>query len=94
MASVVALAQARGVICLAAAKGGIPVYSYGASQVKVALLGHVQATKEQVQRMVQMRLGLAEAPRPLDVADAIAVALCHLSTGSRSAASLLNAVNR
>jgi crossover junction endodeoxyribonuclease RuvC len=70
--------QARGVVLLAAAQAGLPVYEYKPAEVKQALVGYGNASKAQMQEMVRMMLGLAEAPRPDDAADAIAVAICHL----------------
>jgi crossover junction endodeoxyribonuclease RuvC len=70
--------QARGVVLLAAAQAGLPVYEYKPAQVKQALVGYGGASKAQMQEMVRMMLGLAEVPRPDDAADAIAVAICHL----------------
>jgi crossover junction endodeoxyribonuclease RuvC len=58
------------------------VFEYTSNEVKQALVGYGSATKEQVQRMVASVLGLAEVPRPPDVADALALAVCHLSTAS------------
>jgi len=69
--------QARGVLLLAAAQAELPVAEYTPTEVKSALTGYGGADKQQMQRMVQMLLGLAEHPRPDDVADALAVALCH-----------------
>ncbi len=71
------MGHARGVICLAGAQAGIPVVSYSATQVKRILTGSGRASKSQVQRAIQRELGLAVAPEPPDVADALAVALCH-----------------
>jgi crossover junction endodeoxyribonuclease RuvC len=71
------MGHARGVIYLAAAGQGIPVVSYAATRIKNSLTGHGRASKEQMQRMIQHIFGLAQAPNPPDVADAIAVALCH-----------------
>ena len=71
------MGHARGVICLAAAEQGIPVVSYAATRIKNSLTGHGRASKEQVQRMVQHTFELARPPHPNDVADALAVALCH-----------------
>jgi crossover junction endodeoxyribonuclease RuvC len=48
--------------------------------VKDAVAGYGAAGKEQVQKMVQVRLGLSRPPRPADAADAAALALCHLAT--------------
>jgi crossover junction endodeoxyribonuclease RuvC len=71
------MGHARGVICLAAAECGTPVVSYAATRIKNSLTGHGRAGKEQVQRMVQHTFGLSTAPQPADVADALAIALCH-----------------
>ncbi|UHA74337.1 crossover junction endodeoxyribonuclease RuvC [Paenibacillus sp. 481] len=69
--------QARGVIILAAAKRGIPVAEYTPMQVKQAIVGYGKAEKKQVQEMVKMFLKLRVVPKPDDVADALAVAICH-----------------
>jgi crossover junction endodeoxyribonuclease RuvC len=71
------MGHARGVICVAAAECGLPVVHYAATRIKNSLTGHGGAGKEQVQRMVQQTFGLARPPQPNDVADALAVALCH-----------------
>lgn len=71
------MGHARGVIFLAAAQAGIPVLSYASTQVKKIVTGNGRASKEQVQRTIQRELGLAAPPDPPDVADALAVALCH-----------------
>jgi crossover junction endodeoxyribonuclease RuvC len=71
------MGHARGVICLAAAQAHIPVQSYSATQVKRLLTGNGRAPKSQVQRAICQQFGLAELPEPPDVADALAVALCH-----------------
>ncbi len=71
------MGHARGVICLAAAEAGIPVVHYSATQIKRILTGNGRATKSQVQRAIQRELGLPQVPDPPDVADALAVALCH-----------------
>ena len=73
--SALLMAHARGAICLAAAQGGIPVWSYAPSQVKSAVVGHGQASKEQVQAMVVRVFSLPKVPTPHDVADAMAIAL-------------------
>jgi len=73
------MGHARGVICLAAAKSGIPVFNYASTQIKLSTTGNGRAPKDQVQRAVQARLQLAEVPKPHDVADALAIALCHHS---------------
>lgn len=71
------MGHARGVICLAAAQGGIPVVHYGATQVKKTLTGSGRASKSQMQRAVQRELRLERLPEPHDVGDALAIALCH-----------------
>ena len=71
-----AVGQARGVVLLAAAQAGLPVYEYGPHEVKMAVTGYGRAPKDQVQRMVQMILGLSVMPHPDDAADALAVAVC------------------
>jgi crossover junction endodeoxyribonuclease RuvC len=70
--------QARGVVLLAAAQAGLPVYEYKPAEVKQALAGYGGADKRQMQEMVRILLGLSEIPRPDDAADAVAVAICHL----------------
>ena len=77
------MGHARGVICLVAAAAGIPVFDYPAARIKVALTGSGRASKDQMQRMIQRRLELDELPNPHDVADALAVAICHGTFGHR-----------
>ena len=77
------MGHARGVIFLAAAMCGVPVASYSATQVKKSLTGNGRAGKQQVQRMVKNMLGLKKKPAPSDVADALAVALCHSNHSAR-----------
>ncbi len=76
-ASALAVGQARGVVMLAAGARGIPCRSYTPQQVKSAVCGSGRAAKDQVQRMVQGLLSLADLPRPDHAADALAVAICH-----------------
>ncbi len=73
--------QARGVVLLCAAHHRIPVTEYKPAEIKQALVGYGNAAKHQVQYMVQAQLALEEIPRPDDVADALAVAVCHIITG-------------
>lgn len=75
------MGHARGVIVLAAASRGVPVFGYAASRVKKTLTGSGRAPKEQMQRAIQTELGLDELPEPHDVADACALALCHFQIG-------------
>jgi len=69
--------QARGVIILAAVQNHLPVYEYTPLQVKQALTGYGRASKGQIQQMMKSMLGLAQIPKPDDVADALAIAVCH-----------------
>lgn len=71
------MGHARGVILLCAQQHGLPVTDWPSTEVKKALTGYGHASKEQVQRAVQTQCGLDEIPSPPDVADAIAIALCH-----------------
>ena len=72
--------QASGLALAAAAEAGCEVVQYTANEVKQAVVGYGAATKDQVQRMVTSLLGLGAVPRPADVADALALAVCHLTT--------------
>jgi crossover junction endodeoxyribonuclease RuvC len=72
-----AAARASGVAMLAVAEAGIELEEYTPSAVKMALVGVGDAPKDQVARVLSMRLGLPEVPGPADAADALAVALCH-----------------
>lgn len=83
------MGHARGVICLAAGMHDIPVHHYLPTQVKSAVTGNGRASKEQIQQMVQRTFGLAEAPNPPDVADAVAIALTHLYHQGRAAGEIL-----
>ena len=76
MQTAFAVGQARGVVLLAAAEHGLPVFEYGPHEVKLAVTGYGRADKRQVQRMVQMVLGMPVLPKPDDAADALAVAIC------------------
>ena len=77
--------QASGLALAEAAAAGCHVVQYTPNQVKEAVTGWGAAGKEQVQRMVQVRLGLATPPKPADAADAAALALCHLAMAPRAA---------
>ncbi len=72
------VAQARGVVVLAAAQHGVQVAEYTPLQVKQAVVGYGRAEKQQVQHMVKALLSLASIPKPDDVADALAIAICHM----------------
>ncbi len=71
------MGHVRGAICLAAAQADIPVIAYAATMIKKSLTGNGHASKDQMQRAIQLEFGLKEAPDPPDVADALAIALCH-----------------
>jgi crossover junction endodeoxyribonuclease RuvC len=71
--------QARGLALLAAANRGLPVYEYTPLQIKQRVSGYGRGEKRQVQEMVRMQLGLDCIPEPDDAADALAVAICHVS---------------
>jgi crossover junction endodeoxyribonuclease RuvC len=72
------MAHARGVIMLAASQRGVPVCGYAPTRIKKTLTGSGRAPKEQMQHAIRVELGLERLPDPPDVADACAVALCHL----------------
>lgn len=72
------MAHARGVIVLAAARRGVPVVGYAATRIKKCLTGSGRAPKPQMQHAIQSELRLDQLPEPHDVADACAVAICHL----------------
>jgi crossover junction endodeoxyribonuclease RuvC len=74
----VIMAHARGVILLAIRSAGIPLAQYKPTMVKKSLTGSGHASKEQMQRAIQMRFNLPEPPSPPDVADALAIALCGM----------------
>ena len=71
------MAHARGIMYLAAQQKNIDLVEYSATQIKQSLTGYGRASKLQIQRMVQKALRLAVPPNPVDVTDALAVALCH-----------------
>jgi crossover junction endodeoxyribonuclease RuvC len=82
--------QASGLALAVAARSGCPVVQYSPNEVKLAVTGYGSATKEQVQEMVRVLLNLTEKPRPADRADALALAVCHLSgVGLRARAGVL-----
>lgn len=73
----IVMGHARGALLLAAAQHDLAVTGYPPSRVKKAITGSGRASKEQVQGAVAASLGIDEAPKPADVSDALAVALCH-----------------
>lgn len=77
VSTVIPTAHAVGVLILAAAQRSIPVHHYTPSEVKKAITGNGRADKKQMTTMVTRILGLSEAPKPADAADALALAICH-----------------
>jgi crossover junction endodeoxyribonuclease RuvC len=71
--------QARGIAILAVANKGIPVYEYTPLEVKQRVSGYGHGDKKQIQEMVRIQLGLQSTPEPDDAADALAIAICHIS---------------
>lgn len=80
----ISVAQARGVLALAAALHNLPLGEISPLEVKNATVGYGKATKKQVQEMVKILLNLDDIPRPDDAADALGIAICQLYTGSRA----------
>jgi crossover junction endodeoxyribonuclease RuvC len=78
--SALLLGQVRGVAMLAAAAAGLDVAEYSPLTIKASVVGYGRAVKQQVQDMVTRLLNLAEAPKPMDASDALAIAICHLHT--------------
>ncbi len=84
------VAEARGVILLAAERAGIPMQEYTPMQVKQAVTGYGKAEKRQVITMVTMLLSLQKPPKPDDTADALAIAICHAHSGGSRLAQYYN----
>jgi crossover junction endodeoxyribonuclease RuvC len=72
-----AIGRAQAIAILAAAEKGVPSFEYTPAQVKQRVANYGASSKEQVQEMVRILLGLAETPQPNDASDALAVAICH-----------------
>ncbi|MCW3157762.1 crossover junction endodeoxyribonuclease RuvC [Micropruina sonneratiae] len=83
--TVIGTAQAAGVALLLAARHRLPVHQHTPSEVKAAITGSGRADKAQIAAMVTRVLKLAEAPRPADAADAVALAVCQLWRGAGQA---------
>lgn len=73
------VAQAAGIAMAEAVAAGCEVVEYSPNEVKLAVAGAGAATKDQMERMVQTLLGITQPIRPVDAADAVALALCHLA---------------
>jgi len=82
----IAVAHGRAAVILAGEEYGVPMFEYTPLQVKKAVVGYGRASKKQVMDMVRRLLSMQQVPKPDDVADALAVAICH----ARSANSLMN----
>ena len=80
--SALKLGHARGAILLAGAHYDLMIAEYAPRQIKKAVVGTGNATKDQVGFMVKQQLRLSEAPSPADAADGVAAALCHCLCGS------------
>jgi crossover junction endodeoxyribonuclease RuvC len=76
--SALAIGRAQAVAILAAANKRIPTFEYTPAQVKQRVSNYGASSKEQIQEMVRLQLGLKQTPEPSDAADALAVALCHI----------------
>jgi crossover junction endodeoxyribonuclease RuvC len=80
--SALKLGHARGVALLAASEAAIPVVEYSPAEIKRSVVGYGRAEKQQVQTMMKLLLGFDAVPSPHDVADALAIAICHSHTSS------------
>ena len=78
-ASAIKLGQARGAALVAGVGAGLTLYEYSPNEIKLAVTGDGAADKAQMEAMVQLLLGIDQPLRPVDAADAVAVALCHLA---------------
>jgi crossover junction endodeoxyribonuclease RuvC len=87
--TVIKVAQARGVLLLAAKECNTPICEYTPLQVKSSVTGYGKAEKKQVMEMTRMLLHLKEVPKPDDTADALAVAICHAQCGGSAIKQLI-----
>jgi crossover junction endodeoxyribonuclease RuvC len=87
------MGHARGVFFLVGGKRGVPVVSYAATKIKKTVTGSGRAGKEQMQYAIMREFGLAKPPEPHDVADAVAVALCHYFLGNNPRRGLTSALH-
>ncbi|MBF1023933.1 MAG: crossover junction endodeoxyribonuclease RuvC [Candidatus Nanogingivalaceae bacterium] len=76
----ISVAHARGVVMLTGHKAGLAIAEYTPLQIKQTLTGYGKADKKQIQEMVRLNLGLSQAPKPDDCADALAAAITHAAT--------------
>jgi crossover junction endodeoxyribonuclease RuvC len=80
VSSAMAVAEARGVLCLALAEKGLPVQELTPNSIKQAVVGRGAANKRQIQEMVRIILGLSDVPSPDHAADALGAAICRAHT--------------
>lgn len=80
--SAIPVAQARGVVLLALTELGVPNHEYPPQAIKQAIVGQGRAEKAQVQELVKLLLGLEEPPRPDHASDALAAAICHITSST------------
>lgn len=78
VSTAISVGQGRGAVLVALAKADIPIAEYNPMEIKQAVSGYGGADKHQMQKMIQVLLGLDQIPQPDDAADALAVAVCHL----------------
>lgn len=76
--SAMAIGRAQAIALLAASNSHIPAFEYPPAKVKQMVTNYGAGSKEQVQQMVRLQLGMAQAPQPADAADALAIAICHV----------------
>ncbi|MFC1954988.1 crossover junction endodeoxyribonuclease RuvC [Chloroflexota bacterium] len=76
--SALAIGRAQAIALLAAAAKGIPAFEYTPTQIKQRVANYGAGSKEQIQEMVKLQLGLSQVPQPNDAADALAAAICHV----------------
>jgi crossover junction endodeoxyribonuclease RuvC len=76
--SAFAVGRAQAIAILAAANNNIPCFEYTPREIKQRVSDYGANSKEQIQQMVMLQLGLDQIPDPCDAADALAVALCHV----------------
>ena len=79
------MGHARGVICLAASQASLKVHHYASTKIKKLLTGNGRAPKEQMQSAIQREFRLPQLPDPPDVADALAIAICHVFASRNTA---------
>ena len=86
----IAVAEARGIVLLAARQRNIDIYEYTPLQVKSSVTGYGKAVKKQVQELTRNILKLPEIPKPDDTADALAIAVCHAHTSRSHLPTIMN----